>query len=76
MEIYTITILLFLRIYTQYLVRKWRELAPFFLAPPPPRHYFFTLAPSRRAPPFIVRASGVVALKVAQVPSTGDVVQF
>ena len=32
---------------------------------------FFTLAPPRRAPPFLVRASGAVALKVAQVPSTG-----
>ena len=31
---------------------------------------FFTLAPPRRAPPFLVRASGAVALKVAQVPST------
>ena len=31
---------------------------------------FFTLAPPHRAPPFTVRASGAVALKVAQVPST------
>ena len=31
---------------------------------------FFTLAPPRRAPPFLVCASGAVALKVAQVPST------
>ena len=32
---------------------------------------FFTLAPPRRAPPFSVRANGAVALKVAQVHSTG-----
>ena len=32
---------------------------------------FFTLAPPRRAPRFLVRASDAVALKVAQVPSTG-----
>ena len=32
--------------------------------------FFFTLAPLRRAPPFLVRVSGAVALKVAQVPST------
>ena len=31
---------------------------------------FFTLVPPRRAPPFLVRASGAVDLKVAQVPST------
>ena len=31
---------------------------------------FFTIAPLRRAPTFLVRASGAVALKVAQVPST------
>ena len=35
---------------------------------------FFTLAPPRRAPPFSVRASGAVALKVAQVPSTAKMV--
>ena len=35
------------------------------------RAIIFTLAPPRRAPPFSVRASGTVALKVAQVPSTG-----
>ena len=32
---------------------------------------FFALALPRRAPPFSVCASGVVALKVAQVPSIG-----
>ena len=32
---------------------------------------FFTLAPPRRAPPFLVSVSGAVALKVAQVHSTG-----
>ena len=34
---------------------------------------FFTLAPPQRAPPFLVRASDAVALKVAQVPSTAGV---
>ena len=40
------------------------------------RHCFFTLAPPRRAPPFLVRASGAVALKVAQVPSTVKYIIF
>ena len=31
---------------------------------------FFNFAPPQRAPPFLVRASGAMALKVAQVPST------
>ena len=44
--------------------------APFFRATAT-APLFFTLAPPRRAPPFLVRASGAVALKVAQVPSTG-----
>ena len=35
------------------------------------RHFFFTFAPLRHALPFLVRARGAVALKVAQVPSTG-----
>ena len=48
----------------QNLVRKWRATATVPL--------FFTLAPPRRAPPFSVRASGVVVIKVAQVPSTGE----
>ena len=53
----------------QNLVRKWRELSPFFrvTATAP---LFFTLAPPRRATPFSVRASGGEALKVAQVPGT------
>ena len=33
---------------------------------------FFALGPPRHAPPFSVRASGAVALKVAQVPSTAQ----
>ena len=33
------------------------------------RAIFFTLASPRLAPPLIVRASGAVALQVAQVPS-------
>ena len=43
------------------MAQKWRELAPLF----------FTFAPLRRVLPFLVRARGAVALKVAQVPSTG-----
>ena len=42
----------------------------FIFVPLPPRQFFFTLAPPPRAPPFLVRASGVEVLKVAQVPST------
>ena len=34
------------------------------------RAFFLNFAPPRRAPPFLVRASGAVALKMAQVPST------
>ena len=34
---------------------------------------FFYFAPTRRAPPALVRASGAVALKVAKVPSTGQI---
>ena len=33
--------------------------------------HFFQFAPQRRAPPFLVRASVAVALKVVQVPNTG-----
>ena len=44
--------------------------APFFRATAT-APLFFTLAPPRRVPPILVRASGAVALKVAQVPSTG-----
>ena len=46
-----------------------RELAPFFFAPLPLCH-FFTFAAPRRAPPFVVRNSGAVALKVGQVTGT------
>ena len=51
------------------MARKWRELAPFYFRATTTRH-FFTFAPPRTAPPLLVRASGAVALKVAQVPST------
>ena len=44
------------------------EMAPFF-ARHSQRAIFFTFGPSRRAPP-LVPATGAVALKVAQVPST------
>ena len=47
------------------------EMAPFIFRTTATAPLFFTLAPPRRAPPFTVRASGAVALKVAQVPSTG-----
>ena len=52
------------------MMRKWRELAPFYFRATAAAPLFFTLAPPRRAPPFSVHASGVVAVKVAQVPST------
>ena len=48
----------------QNLVRKVCKLAPFYFRATAP--LFFALAPLRRAPPFSVRASYVVA----QVPST------
>ena len=50
---------------------KWRHFnratatAPLLFTLAPQR-----CAPPRRAPPFLVRASGAMALKVAQVPST------
>ena len=43
------------------MARKWRGLAP-----------FFTFAPLRLAPTYLVRGSGAVALKVVQLPSTGE----
>ena len=52
------------------MARKWRELAPFYFRATATAPLFFTLAPPGRAPPFLVRASFAVALKVAQVPST------
>ena len=48
-------------------VQKWRELAPLYFYATAP---FFTFGPPRRAPPFLVHASGAVALKLAHVPST------
>ena len=54
----------------QNLVRKWRKLALCFFRATATVLLFFNLAPPRRAPSFLVRASGAVALKVAQVPST------
>ena len=38
------------------------------------RAIIFTLAPPRRAPPFSVRASGAVALEVAEVQAFQEVV--
>ena len=54
------------------LVRKWRELAPLFFRATATSPLFFTSAPPRRAPSFSVRASGAVALKVAQVSNTAS----
>ena len=51
----------------QSLVQKWRELAPFYFRATATAPLFFLLAP-----PFSVRASGAVAIKVAQVPSTAQ----
>ena len=56
----------------QNLVQKWRELVPFYFRVTATAPLFFALAPLRRAPPFSVRASGAVALKVAQVPSISE----
>ena len=53
------------------MARKWRELAPFYFPATATAPLFFALAPPQRSPPFSVHASGAVALKVAQVPSTG-----
>ena len=55
------------------MARKWRELAPIFLRASATAPFYFTFPPPRRALPFSVRASGAVALKVAQVPSTANV---
>ena len=54
------------------MARKWRKLAPFYFRAPATAPLFFALGPPRHAPPFSVRASGAVALKVAQVPSTAQ----
>ena len=48
---------------------KWRKLVPFFRANAT-ASLFFNLVLPQRAQPFLVYASGAVALKVAQVPST------
>ena len=54
----------------QNLVRKWRGIASFYFHATATAPLFFALAPPRPTPPFPVRASGAVALKVAQVHST------
>ena len=54
------------------MARKWRKLAQFIFRATAKAPLFFTLASPLRAPPFSIRASGAVALKVAQVPSTED----
>ena len=53
------------------MARKWRELAPFYFRATATKPLFINLAPQRRAPPFLVRATVAVALKVVQVPNTG-----
>ena len=56
---------LWLRIFLHSLARKWRKLVPFYFRATATAPFFFTFAT-----PFSVGASGAVALKVAQVPST------
>ena len=56
------------------MVRKWRELSPYYSRATATAPLFFYLVSPRRALPFLVLASGVVALKVAQVPSTEVVI--
>ena len=53
------------------MAQKWHELALSFFRASATAPLFVKLAPPRRAPPFLVCASGAVALTVAQVPSTG-----
>ena len=62
-----ILLLLFIKIFMQNLVRKWRGNGANFFRATATVPLFFTLVPPRRAPAFLVRASGAVAL----VPSTG-----
>ena len=50
--------------------RKLCECVPFFLRATATAPFSFTFALPQRAPPFLVRASGTMALTVAQVPST------
>ena len=54
----------------QNLIRKWRELTRFFVRANATAPCCITFSLQRRAPPFLVRASGAVALKVAEVSST------
>ena len=52
------------------LIRKWRELTRFFVRANATAPCCITFSLQWRAPPFLVRASGAVALKVAEVSST------
>ena len=52
------------------MARKWQELAPFYFRATATAPLFLAIAPPRRGPPFSVRTSGAVALKLVQVPST------
>ena len=58
----------------QFLCKIWfengTEMARFIFRATATAPLFLTLAPPRRSPPFLVRASDLVALKVAQVPCT------
>ena len=56
------------------MAQKWRELAQFFFSHHCHRTIIFYFSATATAPPFSVRASGAVALKVAQVPSTAKMV--
>ena len=53
----------------QNLFLKWRELVPFYLPAIDTASYFFLLS-RHSVSPLLVRASGAVALKVAQALST------
>ena len=58
----------FYEIFMHNLVQKCAEMARISATATAP--LFFKLAPPRRAPPFLVRDSGAVLLKVVYVPST------
>ena len=64
---------IFLDFYAKFgtkMARKLRELASFFSRHCHHAIFLFTLVPPRRAPSFLARTSGAVALKVTQVTST------
>ena len=55
----------------QTLVQKWRKLSPFYFGVTATAPFFvYISATAKGATFFLVRSSGVVALKVVQMPST------